>query len=167
MQGLRQGELMERSSDFDKAKTHALKFLSYRDHSGGELLKKLGKYYTKETCDSALEWLRESDYQDDGKYAEKYASVLLETKKYGIRKTRWEMKQKGLSDEIIDAVLEKYDDDRIIEIIAGIIERRYVDFLGDRAGVKKTVDALMRRGYDYSDIKTAMAQVREGLELED
>jgi len=151
---------MELSNDFDKAKTHALKILSYRDHSGGEILKKLGKYYDVETCKKALEWLRELGYQDDEKYAEKFAGVLIESKHYGIRKARWEMKQKGLSDEVINAALEHYDEEIIIEIIAGIIERKYTDFLDDWQGIKKTTDALARRGYDYDDIKTAIAKCR-------
>ncbi|MCL2637541.1 MAG: recombination regulator RecX [Oscillospiraceae bacterium] len=157
---------MELSNDFDKAKTRALKILSFRDHSGGELTQKLGKHFDEKTCKKALAWIREIGYQDDEKYAEKLASVLIETKHYGVRKARWEMKQKGLSEEVINAALEAYDGDEIVGIIARIIERKYTDFLDDRAGIKKTTDALMRRGYDYSDIKTAMTQVRESVELE-
>jgi regulatory protein len=104
--------------------------------------------------------VREIGYQNDEKYAEKYAAVLVESKHCGIRKARWEMKQKGLPDDIIEAALEKYNDDEIIEIITKIIERKYADNLDDRAGIKKTTDALMRRGYDYSDIKTAIAKCR-------
>jgi len=150
------------SGDFDKAKNHALKFLSYRDHSGGELLKKLGKYYDEKTCKKALTWVREIGYQNDENYAEKYAEVLVKSKHFGIRKARWEMKQKGLPDDIIEAALEKYNDDEIIEIITGIIERKYVQYLeeNDRTGIKKTTDALARRGYDYSDIKAAIAKCR-------
>jgi len=158
---------MELSNDFDKAKNHALKFLSYRDHSGGELLGKLGKYYERKTCLAALAWVREIGYQNDAEYAEKLSALLIESKHYGARKARWEMKLKGLSDEVIDAALEKYDDDGILCKITELIEKKYADFLGDRAGVRKTIDALMRRGYDYSDIKTGIERVREDIELDD
>ncbi|MDR2531791.1 MAG: recombination regulator RecX [Oscillospiraceae bacterium] len=157
---------MELSRDFDKAKNHALKFLSYRDHCGGELLKKLGRYYERETCLAALEWVREAGYQDDEKYAEKFAAVLIETKRYGVRKARYEMKLKGLSDESVKNALEPYGDDEITDIITELIRRKYADCLEDRQGIKKTADALMRRGYDYSDIKTAIAKVKEDIELD-
>jgi regulatory protein len=148
------------SKDFDKAKTHALKFLSYRDHSGGELLQKLGKYYDDKTCRKALSWVIELGYVNDEIYAEKLSALLIETKHYGLRKTRYEMKLKGLSEEIIDTALEKYDYDEILEIIISIIERKYSDNLADWQGIKKTTDALARRGYDYDDIKAAISKCR-------
>jgi regulatory protein len=158
---------VEKSADFGKAKTRALKILSLRDHSGGELLAKLGLHFERETCEAALEWVREIGYQDDEKFAEKYAALLIKTKRYGVRKARWELKRKGLAEDVIDAALEAYDGDEITGIITGIIERKYVQFLNDRAGIKKTVDALARRGYDYDDIKAAVSRVRDGLELTD
>jgi len=154
------------SNDFDKAKTHALKFLSYRDHSGGELLQKLRKYYNDKTAQKALAWVRELGYQDDKRYAEKLAVMLIETKHYGIRKTRYEMKQKGLSEDVIDTALEDYGDEEIINIIISLIERKYSDKLDDWQSAKKVTDALARRGYDYDDIKTAINHVKEDLEME-
>jgi SOS response regulatory protein OraA/RecX len=153
--------MTELSSDFDKAKTHALKIISYRDHSGGELLKKLRKFYERETCEAALGWLRELGYQDDERYAEKFAAALIERKHYGVRKARYEMKLKGLPADIIDAVLEKYGEEEMIDMITGLIEKKYADCLGDYAGVRKTTDALARRGYDYDDIKEAICKVRQ------
>ena len=76
------------------------------------------------------------------------------------------MRLKGLSDDVIDSALESFDDEQIIEIIIELIGRKYVHNLNDYAGIKKTVDALMRRGYDYGDVKTAIATVKEGLEWE-
>lgn len=152
---------VEKNADFGKAKTRALKILSFRDHSGGELLAKLSRHFERETCEAALAWLREIGYQDDEKFAEKYAALLIETKKYGVRKARWEMKQKGLSDDVINAALEAYDDEKIIGIIAGIIERKYADSLDDWQGVKKATDALARRGYDYDDVKAAIAKCKQ------
>ena len=153
--------MTELSNDFNKAKTHALKIIGQRDHSGGEIIKKLSKYYERETCEKALEWLRELGYQNDVIYAEKIAALFIETKKYGVRKARYEMKLKGLSAEDIDTALEAYDDENILEIITDLIQKKYVNFLDDYAGIKKTTDALMRRGYDYDDIKTAISHVKE------
>jgi len=158
--------IMELSDDFTKAKTHALKIIALRDHCGGELLKKLGKYYDEKTCREALAYIREIGYQDDEKYAEKLAAHLIEIKHCGVRKARWEMKLKGLSEDTINAALEKYGEDEIQCKIAELIKRRYAENLSDRAGVKKTVDALMRRGYDYADIKAGIERVRKDIELD-
>lgn len=154
------------SDDLQKAKTHALKIIGMRDQSGGEILKKLGKHYEPEVCNSALEWLRELGYQNDEKYAEKLAAHLIKNKNFGLRKIKYEMRLKGLSEDIIDTALEIYDGEQIIEIIIELIGRKYLHNLNDYAGIKKTVDALMRRGYDYSDIKTAVATIKEGLDWE-
>ncbi|MCL2019157.1 MAG: RecX family transcriptional regulator [Oscillospiraceae bacterium] len=152
---------MELSNDLSKAKSHALKFLSFRDHSGGELIKKLGKYYDKKTCLDALSWVRDAGYQSDRKYAEEYAVMLIKTKHYGVRKAKWEMKLKGLSEEITEAALEGFDSREITKIIIGIIEKKYTPFLDDDKGLRKITDALIRRGYEYDDIKSAIASVCE------
>jgi len=157
---------MELSGDLNKAKNYAVKILGMRDHSGAELIKKLSKYYDAETCRAALEWVREIGYQDDGEYAGKLAAHLI-NKNYGLRKVRYEMKLKGLSNEVIEDVLEDYGDNEILGKITDIIKRKYSELPNDRLGIKKVVDALMRRGYDYGDIKLCIERIRRDIELDD
>ncbi|MCL2077286.1 MAG: recombination regulator RecX [Oscillospiraceae bacterium] len=167
--------MIELSNDFDKAKAYALKLLSMRDYSGGELLNKLNKTYGEETCLAALERVRDLGYQDDFKYAEKLAAYLVETKYYGIRRVSYEMKLKGLSAETIAGALEKYTEDEIPKKIIEVLNRKYLNIIKgldstdrakNRRDLKKIIDALARRGYEYNDIKAGIERVCEDMEID-
>ena len=64
------------------------------------------------------------------------------------------MGQKGLSRETIRAAFEIYDGDET-EKISELISRRYADKIGTDEGAKKVFAALMRKGFNASDIRSA------------
>ncbi|MCL2108306.1 MAG: recombination regulator RecX [Oscillospiraceae bacterium] len=155
---------MQLSTDYEKAKNHALKILAMRDYSSAGLSAKLCKYYDEKTARKVITRLKNIGCINDEIYSEKLAAHLLKTKHYGKRKARYEMKLKGVSDDLINAAIDAFDDDEIIEIIAEFVAKKYRDYLADWQGMKKTTDALARRGYDYDDIKIAISQVKKEME---
>lgn len=164
-------ELLDRlkeQAERRKAKERALYLLSYRDHSRGELVEKLCKSVSLEIAEETADKMEGFGYLDDGNYARKLARELLRQKKYGDYRAKFEMKKKRLPDDLIDEAiaLAKQDCDPQ-EMIREVVERKYLRYLGDRKGVQKVTNALVRLGHSYSDIKAVISELREAYEFPD
>lgn len=144
-----------RNAQFRKARERALYLLDYRDHSYIELLEKLEKNYDEDICYDVADSLAEKGLINDRRYAENLAAKLIETKKYGIYKARYEMKAHGLSKELVDKTLAGYEDNTY-ERLAELIEKKYARYLTDFKGIQKVKNALIRLGYSYDDINAAI-----------
>ena len=139
-----------------------LRFLSYRDHSEKEIINKLvQKGHKYQYAVSACEKLKDYRYIDDERFAENYAKGLIDRKGMSIRGIKNELSRKGISREIADIVCESLDNDPI-SVIIDLLNTKYNRYLSDEKGIRKTVAALQRLGYRWSDINSAMRR----LELE-
>lgn len=136
-----------------------LRILSYHDQSESEMINKLvQKGHKKEYAVSAAEKLREYGYINDERYAENIAERLIRTKGMSLRGIKSELIHKGISREIAENVVESLDFDPILRIIE-LLNTKYSRNLSDEKGIKKTVAALQRLGYGWSDIKSALRSV--------
>lgn len=114
-----------------------------------------------------MEKLKNSGYVDDERFCRFYVSELIRMKGYGKRRIEQELYRKGVSREIVSAVLEEFDFDSTA--LADIIKRKYLSKMSDEKGKRRAIDALMRRGYSYSEIRNALAQInsQENFEVYD
>ncbi len=136
-----------------------LRVLSYSDHSEREMINKLcQKGHKKEHAVLAVERLCEYGYINDERYASNLAERLMRTKGMSVRAIKSELIHRGISREIADNVLETLDFDPILRIIE-LLNTKYSRNLSDEKGIKKTVAALQRLGYGWSDIKSALRSV--------
>ncbi len=142
-----------------------LRFLSYRDHSFKELVTKLvQKGHKREYSESAVAKLAEYGYVNDERYASYLASSLLERKGMNSNAIRSELLRKGISREICDNIVESLDIDPVFRIIE-LLNTKYSRKISDEKGVKRTVAALQRLGYRWSDINSAFRRLE--IETED
>ncbi len=136
-----------------------LRLLSYHDQSEREMINKLTqKGHKREYAENAVEKLCEYGYVNDERYAENLAEKLVRTKGMSIKGIRSELYKKGISREICDKIAEGLDIDPILSII-DLLNTKYSRYLSDEKGIRKTVAALQRLGYGWSDIKTALSRV--------
>ena len=153
-------ELLD-SVSFRRAYNKALDFLSRRPFGTKELIKKLcEKGHDKQAAQKACERLIELGLLNDEEYARILANDLLERKKYAIKRVKQELIFRGIDREIVENTIDSIDNDPQKSIII-LIKKKYINKLGDEKGKKRVVDALMRLGYSYSDIKTALNQISE------
>ena len=153
-------ELLD-SVSFRRAYNKGLDFLSRRPFGTKELIKKLcEKGHEKESAQKACERLVELGLLNDEEYARVLAVDLSERKKYAIKRVRQELMFRGIDREIVENTIDSLDNDPQKSIII-LIKKKYINKLGDEKGKKRVVDALMRLGYSYSDIKTALNQISE------
>lgn len=151
------------ANDARRAKERAFYLLDERDYSYVEMFKKLERNYDEDICYDVCNRLAELGLIDDRRYAKKAAEYYCVTKKYGYYRAREEMRKRGLSGELIDEALAEYEDDtpgRLAELIG----RKYAKYLTDEKGITKVKSALVRLGYTYADINSA---IEEFLQEED
>lgn len=158
-------ELLDAVS-FRRAYNKSLDLLSRRPYGTKELIKKLcEKGHEKESAEKACERLLELGLLNDEEYARILATDLLERKNYGIKRIKQELNIRGINRDIIENTIDLLDNDPVNRIII-LVKKKYINKINDEKGRKRTVDALMRLGYSYSDIKTALNSVSDFCEDE-
>lgn len=135
-----------------KARERAFHLLSYRDHSKKELYDKLIKNTTEEIATETVLKMEELGYINDENYAQKVAEFYLKQKNFSYRRSLFELKKKGINEELATMCLDNCEvcpHDQIKKII----DQKYYRYLGDFKGNQKVINALARLGFSYSDIK--------------
>lgn len=155
--------------ELEIAKRRAMHLLAARDYGKKELFHKLMNNYSEKTSLAVIEMMTEYGYINDERYAKKLAKTYIEIRKYGKKRAALMMREKGLDRDTIDEALAEYDSDAITSEIVELLRKKYIDrlFLGGLEGKKemqKVIAALARRGYSYSDIKTALYILQEEIE---
>ncbi len=158
-------ELLDAVS-FRRAYNKGLDLLSRRPYGTKELIKKLcEKGHEKESAEKACDRLLELGLLNDEEFARILANELYERKGYGIKRIKQELLFRGLDREITENAIESLDIDTQTRIIL-VIKKKYINKLDDEKGRKRAIDGLMRLGYSYSDIKTALNSFSEICEEE-
>ena len=170
--GIAQGMEIERAelkkviyaSNFRRAYEYALYRLDYRDFSAEEIYEKLLETYKNEAlCLEVVKKLARAGIINDERSAEKLARKLVESKKYGYRRAKREMMQKGLAENTVCGALKQYAD-AFEENLATLLRGKYSRYLTDdtdRKSIEKAKNALVRYGYGYDEINRAVAEYFE------
>ena len=147
-----------------RAYNKAVDLLSRRDHSRKELLDKLRQKGCGEYAAQAIEKLIDYGYVDDRRFARMFAEELIRLKSYCKKRVEQELYRKGVDRDIICEVISECDFPS--EKLAEIIERKYFRYLNDEKGVNKTVNALLRLGYTYTEIRDAIREITDREDFE-
>ena len=153
-------ELLDAVS-FRRAYNKGLDLLSRRPHGTKELIKKLcEKGHEKESAEKACDRLLELGLLNDEEFARILANELYERKGYGVKRIKQELAFRGIDREIAENAIESLDIDTQTRIIL-VIEKKYKGKINDEKGRKRAIDGLLRLGYSYSDIKSALNSIEE------
>ena len=156
---------LENESQFGKLYMRALEYSFVRPRSQRELRDylyrktrdtrtKMGdikKGVSVELTERVFNRLLDKGYLDDTKFAQFWVENRNARKGSSLRKLRTELQAKGVEKSIIDGVIsesERSDSDEIKKIIAKKAHR-YDD-------EQKLIAYLMRQGFRYDDVKTAL-----------
>ena len=148
-----------------RAKERALRMIGARPLSQRELYDKLIEKGEDETVAAqVLEWLVGLHLLDDGDYAAMLVRHYA-AKGYGARRVRDELYRHKVPKELWDAALEALPeaDDTIDRLLQS--RMRGAD-PSDRAAVKKATDALLRRGFGWEEIRSALYRYNSSFEEE-
>jgi len=145
------------------AKEYALRALDRRDYSVRELTRKLlDKGYEETEAAEAVERLMELGFVDDARYAPLLVRHYA-AKGYGAQRVKQELHRRGISRELWDAAMEEMPQQD--DTIDRLLRSRLRSDTPDRAEIKRASDYLLRRGYRWDEIKSALARL--GSEIEE
>lgn len=151
------------SSDYKRAKSRALWYLDRMDYTEKALSEKLNKAgFSKRAVAAVMANLIEFGMVDDRRFAERYAERLMEhntSKREALNK----MYLKGIPYGMAKEVLEEIDSDEASQI-AELLDTKYAAKLQNENGVQKVYAALIRKGFSYSAVRTALKNYTEELE---
>ena len=145
------------NSNYKRAKDKAMWLISFRDHSKHELIQKVAKDSSVEAAQKAADRLEELGLINDEKYAKRYAHDLLFIKHLSPSAAIRKLIEKGIDRELAKDTVDEFDCDTV-ENIKAIIDKKYAKCLIDEKGRRRCVNGLLRAGYSYHDIKSAMRQ---------
>ena len=145
-----------------ESRVKAARLASGRMMSRKELTDKLSrKGIDPDTAEETVDWLESLGAVDDAAYAGVIARHYAASG-YGPGRVRQELQKRGVSRELWDDALSQLPDS------AGAIDRFLRKKLGgrtpDRAMLKKLSDALLRRGFSWSDIRPALNRLGEEID---
>lgn len=144
--------------NYKKALNKCADFLSRRDHSVKELKTKLLRTVDEVSAQKAIERYIEAGYLDDEKYCKRLIEYLFEVKKFSVSNVKQECFKRGIDREIVDEKLNEYDIDSVSTIVE-LINGKYSTKLEKENGKEKVIAALQRKGFYYSDIKSAFYRI--------
>lgn len=140
-----------------RAKEKALYLLGFRDHSRKELFDKLIRTEDEQAAEYAVEKMEELHFINDERYAVRLAEQLINVKRLSKRAAAQKLYQKGIDRDLIDEVLENIELDPK-DNIRELVQKKYMRYLNDEKGRKKTAAALQRMGYSWGDIKSVLSE---------
>lgn len=142
-----------------KAKKRGMYLLGERDYCKAELTEKLTRTYNEEIAEEAVEYICSLGYINDGEYARKLGDYLIKSKRFGVRRARQEMLRRGLSAELVENTLEDFSEEELDEELTALIEKKYLNKISDFDDRRRTVAALVRRGYDFGSVRRCIEAV--------
>ena len=158
-------ELLD-SVSFRRTYNKGLDLLSRRPYGVKELMKKLcEKGHEKEASQKACDRLAELGLLNDEEYARILANDLFNRKNYSTKRIRQELSFRGIPREIVENTVDALDNDAENRIIL-VIKKKYLNKLNDEKGRKRAVDGLLRLGFSYSEIRSALNHIAEFTEEE-
>lgn len=138
----------------------ALNILSRRDHCEKELFNKLRRTDGDKAAAHAVERVISLGYINDERYAQNLAEELGSRKGYGLRAIRSELIKRGIDRETADNTINTLTLDES-DNIRVLLERKFSRKLTTEKGRKQVFSALMRLGYSYSDIRSALSEYND------
>ena len=112
------------------------------------------KEYSDDTIEFVMSKLVEYNYIDDKKYAQAY--VLTYGKKYGKLKLKSQLKVKGVSEEIIECVLEDNKVDSIESVASKYLKNKVMSY----EVCQKLFRFLYSRGYEFDEINSYINKLK-------
>jgi regulatory protein len=143
---------MDRSDRKLEIRKKAMELLARREHSAQELRQKLtARAFDCDAIEEAMRGLRCDGLQSDERFAESYINSRFNAG-IGPLKIRFELRQRGIADELVDRYLDLYSERWDQSMIQQRI-RKYGDAIPeDHAGRMKQARFLQNRGFSPESV---------------
>ena len=146
------------------AKMRAVRIISASAVSRRDLETRLvRKGESEEQARAAVEWLADLNLVDDRQTARQIVERCIH-KGYGLQRAKQALYEKQIPKDLWEEVLADYPDQT--ERIADFLRTKLRD-TEDPKQVRRAIDAALRRGHSYGDVKRALEQIGTESEFEE
>ncbi len=147
------------------AKEKAYQYLSYGDLSRRKLYEKLTRFGIEPAvAEAACDKMEEQGFVDDRRLAQSLAGRYAQGKKWGPRRILPELIQKGLPVELAKEAVEELDVDFTRSVCFHLDSKYRTRDLTDRKEVQKVIQGLLRLGFDYDTVRSALYEFTENFD---
>lgn len=157
---------LRRQDEIERAYDRALNYLSYRPRSKAEVRRNLrSKDVKDEIVEAVIDRLVRAGLLDDEEFARYWVDNRTQFNPRGFRGLRYELRQKGVSDDTIDDALATFDVETAARKAAEEGARRlsHVDPQDFR---RKLRAYLARRGFSYTVVRPLVQEKLEEMRCE-
>lgn len=151
---------IEELIDVEKCKNYAVGLVSKKMYSKKEITDKMVfKGYSHTAISGVVSILEEYGYIND----DAYTSMFIETymKKYGIHKIRYELRNKGVDESIIERHLVSFHND---EHLMNLIQQKLHGKMLNKELFSKIVRNFAAKGFEYEKIKSCLKNIAEDVD---
>ncbi len=149
-------------TDYERAVKYGIWLLSRADYTAFMIKEKLKrKECPEKIAEEAVAYLCECGYIDDYGYGQRLVSELSEIRKKGKRYIRFELKKKGISDELAEELMSECESD--IFSAAENALRKYRKSVSELE-IKELNSfraKLVRQGFSQSEISDCIRRMKE------
>lgn len=147
-----------------KTNNSALNLIAYRQRSVKEIYQSLKKKgYEEIYILKTIEYCKAQNYLNDEHFAQSFIKDKQNLNKLGSKRIRYELINKGISNEIIEKTLQIEPEDEY-DIALEMAEKKVNSYSGqDRNSIyRKLGGFLQRKGYPYDIVTRVLNQVLDG-----
>ena len=147
----------------EAAREKCLRLLELRARSAAELRKRLkGGGFADEVIEPVLSGLAEAKLVDDEEFARSWVSSRQAAGGAGRQKLRWELRGKGISNEIIGRVVDEgVDDETELRQALALAERRLRGRPAEATDRTRLQRLLLGRGFEYGTVEAVLRRVSD------
>ena len=150
---VQQIETLARSDNFQRCRNAAVHYLSYRPRSEAELRARLHQRgFGGDSVEAVIIRLKENGLVDDMAFAQFWKDNRESFSPRSRRLTRLELRRKGITNDIIDQVIDTIDEDNSA-YRAALKKARSLPLTDYPSFCRRLGEYLKRRGFSYGVIK--------------
>lgn len=112
-----------------------------------------------EAAGKIVEQLVADKYVDDARYASAFAREKAGLQGWGPVKIRFQLRAKGVSDQVIAAALEEVEPDRAADKLERLLAAKARTLQGDPQFRLKLIKFGLSRGYEYETVEEALKKL--------
>ena len=158
---------LQMKDDVERAYERALNYLSYRPRSKAEVSRNLRKKEIEDrVIDVVIGRLTRAGLLDDREFARYWVDNRARFNPRGLRGLRYELRQKGVSQDVIDDALASFDVQAAARKVADAGARR-LSQEAPRDFRRKLKAYMARRGFSYARIKPLVQEKLEEMRAEE
>lgn len=155
---------MEKTEEYIKARARAIKYIMYKMRTSNEVYNKLIELeFPEKEVAKVIKDLVDLDYINDEEYVRKFIEANKKTKKFSKNMVKIKLKNKGISEDIIEKYFYELDVSDIDAIIKLLEKKKFlktIDF-DERNKIKLY---CVRKGFSISDVNKAIKIYEKGEE---